>query len=256
MLKLGIIGVGELTEKMVLGLLNVDSECEIYLSPRNQVRSHRLAEQSNCQVLATNQAVVDSSDIILLGVRPDQLSKLAKEIVIEPDKTVVSLAAGVDIAFLNNRFNSQHIHRMMTTYSAELNHATVVLTPASAQVESLFAPLGQLIVVASEHEFELATVGMCMNGWFYFFAHNMQNWFVEQGMPVEQAKQLVLGAMADCATRGLAFSEQSLAELGEGIATPGTYTAQGLTMLSEQEFTRAWTQTASEVLGLLSRPNN
>ncbi|CAH0529421.1 pyrroline-5-carboxylate reductase family protein [Vibrio hippocampi] len=248
MLKLGIIGVGELTEKIVLGLINANVPCEVYLSPRNQARSEQLAQQPSCTVMDSNQAVADAADIILLGVRPQHLSQLASEIVIEQHKTVVSLAAGIDVATLQQWFRVNSIHRMMTTYSAELNRATVVLTPTSSPVEQLFQPLGEMLVVESEHEFELATVGMCMNGWMYFFSASMQQWFVDQGMKPNQAKQLVLGAMADSAARGLAFPEQSLEALGESIATPGTYTAQGLEKLQAQEFSQPWTQAAADIL--------
>lgn len=252
MMKVGVIGVGELTEKIITGLMQQDGQRVVNLSPRNHERASDLAARYSCNIMESNQAVVDESDLIILGVRPQQLPGLAREITIAEDKQTLSLAAGVSRAELAEYFQHHNIQRMMTTYAAEINQTTIVFTSVPAEVESLFAILGRTLVVDSEREFELATVGMCMNGWMYFFSDRLQAWFIEQGMPAQQARKLVLGAMADSAAYGMHHSDKSLAELGRSIATEGTYTARGVDRLNSERFCSAWEHAAEDIFKRLN----
>lgn len=59
-------------------------------------------------------------------------------------------------------------------------------------------------------------VAGCMSGWLYFLAHDMQEWFVKAGLPIEAARLLVLGNFNDCVASALRQSQRA-------IATPGIH---------------------------------
>ncbi len=240
MLNIGILGVGELAEKLVIGLRRSGFTGRVLLSPRNQARAQQLARLWACEVMADNQAVVDNADMLFLGVRPEVVEALAQEVQLKPGQTLVSLVAGMPLKELARCFPPARPVRAMLSYAAQINQSTVVVTPAGATHETLLGALGTLIVLDQEEAFELATVAACMNGWFYFFLNDLQRWFTDKGLPEQQARQLVLGNMQDCLASTRHQPSASLQALGSAIATPGTFTAAGLEVLTDSGATQAW----------------
>lgn len=253
MRKIGILGVGELNEKVVRGLLRSDRNLEVFLSPRGAERALALAASSCCTVMESNQAVVDCAEIILIGVRPESLAELASEITLHNGQIVVSLVAGVSKSTLESKFHHRNTVRMMLTYAAEINKTTVVLSSNEDALIRRFSCLGDVIVIADETSFELATVGMCMNGWFYALAAQLQDWFIEKGMKPDDARRLVLGALRDCAEYAGHHQESSLDDLAKSIATPGTYTAKGQIILTQMQAAQPWKEASDDIYDALTR---
>lgn len=251
MIKLGILGVGDLTEKMVRGLLRDAGEMEVFLSPRGREKACTLSRDLSCHVMPDNQAVVDAADIILIGVRPSQLIELAQQVTLRNDQKLISLVSGVSVNELRRLFGIQRCVRAMLSYAAEINRSTVAIFPADAEAQALLRPLGNLISLASETEFELATVSACMNGWFYFLLHDLQHWLIEKGLPPERARALVTSSMEDCAAYAKHQDSLPIRDLGQSIATPGTFTAQGLEMLGLHQANAAWNAACEVVFDAL-----
>jgi pyrroline-5-carboxylate reductase len=198
-----------------------------------------------------DQSVVASADILLIGDRPDNLQALADEITLDPSQPVISLVAGVSIEQLNKLFGSVRNIRAMLSYAAEINRSTVVITPYDAAAEALLSRLGEIVPLKSEQEFELATVGACMNGWLYFLLDDLQHWLMDRGLKPEHARKLVLGNVDDCVAYARHHSSRALNELGRSIATPGTFTAEGLEMISLHQANAAWAAASELVLDAL-----
>ncbi len=254
MQSLGILGVGELTEKVVYGLRRSGFAGAIYLSPRNAARAGALARDFGCEVLADNQAVADAADLLLLGVRPQAFAELAGEVRVRAGQRLVSLLPGVDLAQLQAAFPGAHCVRLMLSYAAQYNQSTVVLCPVDPESQALFGSLGNVVALQQESAFELATVAACMNGWFYYLLDDLQQWLSDKGMSPSDARALVLGNLQDCLTSARARPQQSLKEMGEAIATPGTFTADGLKVLMHQPVGATWGAACEVVLdGLLTR---
>ncbi|CAM3841120.1 Pyrroline-5-carboxylate reductase [Pseudomonas reidholzensis] len=251
---LGILGVGELTEKVVQGLRRSGFSGAILLSPRNAERAERLAREHACQVMADNQAVVDGADLVLLGVRPASLGELAAQVQLRPGQHLLSLAAGINLEQLAGAFAGAQCVRVMLSYAAQYNQSTVVVCPSDPLTEQALGALGNLVVIEDEAAFELATVAACMNGWFYFLLHDLQQWLSDKGLPADQARALVLGNLQDCLSSAREQPEHTLKALGEAIATPGTFTADGLAVLTHQPVSATWGAACEVVLdGLLTR---
>ncbi|WP_157737627.1 NAD(P)-binding domain-containing protein [Kosakonia cowanii] len=250
-MKIGFIGVGELTEKLIRGLMNINKNRQFYLSPRSRKRVSVLSEMEGCTVMRSNQAVIDQADIVIIGIRPEALTELADEVQLRPDQTVISLLAGTSSNVLQTTFSPAKPVRLMMTYSAEINKTTVVLSDCSDAIKVLFSDLGEVITTSDDTSFELATVGMCMNGWLYSFAAQLQGWFTEKGMSTEQSRTLVLSSFRECAEYAAYRCDCSLGELAKSIATPGTYTALGQEELDKLQAAEPWINAADSVLSAL-----
>lgn len=256
MQNLGILGVGDITENVVRGLRRSGFKKSILLSPRNNERSAQLASDCGCQIMSSNQAVVDRADLLIIGVRPDDLPGLAAELVIPAGKKIVSLAAGVSLDALKRHFPNARCARAMLSSAAQFNESTVVVCPPDITYEQLLLPLGKIVVFQDEGDFELATVAACMNGWFYFFLHDLQQWLVEKGLPSDKARDLVLYNMQDCVATARHHPALDLKTLGQAIATPGTYTADGLEILNHLQANAHWGAACEVVLSaLMTNPN-
>ncbi len=250
-MSIGILGVGELTEKVVIGLRRSGFTGRVLLAPRNRERAEQLASSWACEVMASNQAVVEAAQLLVLGVRPEGVEQLAHEVRFKPRQTLVSLVAGLTLGELKGHFPHAHLVRAMLSYAAQINQSTVVITPGGQPHESVLGALGSLVVLDDEQAFELATVAACMNGWFYFFLNDLQQWFTDKGLSQEQARQLVLGNLQDCLASARHRPLASLEALGNAIATPGTFTAAGLDVLRDKAAAQPWKQACDEVYARL-----
>ena len=96
------------------------------------------------------------------------------------------------------------------------------------------------VPLATERDFELALVSACMKGWFYFLIHELQQWLTEKGLPSERAREWVFSCVEDCVAYSRYKTSTPIDELGRSIATPGTFTARGLEVLSQQGGEAAW----------------
>jgi len=239
MVSVGFIGIGELASKVIKGILKKGNDVTLYLSPRGEQASRALARHARCIRLASNQAVIERADIIVLAVRPENLREIVREIDFPANKKVISLIAGIELQTLKMLINCEHVYRVMLTSAAEINQSMISVFPADAAVENLFKPLGNTLVFDNENDFELSTVGVCMNGWFYFLLHSMHTWLIERGMSEENAKKLLINCTKDISAYAEHHS-QSFNEIGESIATPGTHTEAGLHMLNLHNSNSAW----------------
>jgi pyrroline-5-carboxylate reductase len=251
MQSLGILGVGELSESVVRGLRRSGFKGEINISPRNAVRADTLAREYGCKVLRDNQAVVDRVDLVLLGVRPEAIDEVATQVRLRPDQALLSLAAGISLEQLRSAFPQVRCTRLMLSCSAKINSTMVVICPPDQTSESLFGVLGDVVVLEDEHSFELATVAACMNGWFYYLLDDLAQWLSDKGLDTSKARALVLGNLKDCLTTAESSPDQSLKSLGQAIATPGTFTAEGLAVLMHQPLSATWGAASEVVLDAL-----
>ena len=193
--------------------------------------------------LKNNQSVVDRSDVVLIGVRPENLDALAAGIVLRPEQTVVSLVAGVSLPSQKTLFKPASVCRMMLTYAAEINRANIIMTDCSCELQRLFSGLGTLDVLDSEEWFDQATLSMCMNGWFYYLAEGLQDFLIKKNVPPSLA-----GAMRDCADYAIHQDHVPLGDMLRAIATDGTFTSGGLTILRDENALAPWHNAAEHVI--------
>ncbi|MBN3755278.1 NAD(P)-binding domain-containing protein [Paraburkholderia sp. Tr-20389] len=253
MIKLGVLGVGDLTDKMIRGLSRDGSAAiQLLLSPRNEGKAAALAKDLDCMVMASNQDVVNDADVVLVGVRPAHLAELARQVTLKPLQPLISVVAGVSIEDLSRLFGNRDYSRVMMSYAAEINRSTVAVHPANSKGAQLFAPLGNVVNLETEREFELAMIAACMNGWFYFLIHELQQWLTQNGMPPEAARALVFSSVEDCVAYSRYKSSTPIDELGLSIATPGTYTAGGRDLLIENGGYAAWKAACDHVFNQLA----
>ena len=245
---LGILGVGQLATFMVRGLRHRGWQGKILLSPRNAEVAAELARACQCTVATSNQAAVERADIVMLAVRPPQVSEALSSIRLQPRQTLLSVVAGLPMARLQAQLTAgQRIVRALPVSSAEFGASPTMMYPADAAVECLFRQTGTSIVLTRESDFEIGTPIACAYTWFLDLYGTLAESCEQAGMGAQQARSLVYG-MAEGAARAASHSAARSARLiAADIASEGSFTLMGLTHLRDKGGLSAWQQ-ASEML--------
>ncbi len=239
---LGILGVGHLATYTVTGLRKNNDQRQIVLSPRNAKAAQQLADNSQCIIADNNQAVVDISDIILLAVRPEQLDDLLNNLQVKTDQLVISTIAGVTLEQLKQypALQAATLVRTLPSASAEVCAGPVPLFPANKTAEKLLSGIGTVVTLESEVLFNTALAHGCLHGWSYHLIQQLIDWSKHQGMDSETARTMVVESISSAITLAESRPELNYSDIGNSIATPGTFTLKGINQIKANHGLEAW----------------
>src|SRR6266404_7929498 len=106
--KLGFIGVGNMGEALVKGLIasKAAAPAQIRVSARRRERVEELEKLYRVRG-GSNSEVARESDVVVLAVKPQILDQVLRDISpeISREKLVISVAAGVPIAAIERRLH-------------------------------------------------------------------------------------------------------------------------------------------------------
>jgi len=187
---------------------------------------------------------VAGHDCVMLGFKPQQLSKLAPQFqaIVGGGVTVFSLLAGVSLGILKEAFPESHAQvRVMPNLAARLNKSPVLLVESGLDdgmrqsSQALFDTLGSANWITNEDQFDLVTALVGSGPAFvYRFIDSLGTAGGDLGLDPEQAQRMAL-QMVEGAAALAAQSPYSPAELAERVASPGGVTREGLNVLDHEE---------------------
>ncbi len=249
--RIGVLGAGHLAGYLLEGFHRRDAGGRVRVSDCAPDRAERLAGLWGARAAASNQALVDGSDLVILAVRPDDALPACRELRFRADQTVASAAAGLTLAQLGPAVAPARAVRVMPISSAARNGSPTLVFPGQPAVAEAFALLGQVHVLADEAGFTAASVIAAFYGWVYALAEATVAWTEGRGVPPEIARPLVLETLRSAADMGLAKPGEPLGEMLDRLATPGGITGFGLAEIRRRGGLEAWTQALEAVLGRL-----
>lgn len=180
-----------------------------------------------------------SFDVILLGVKPQQLGDAATAVAALAGQgtLLLSILAGVDLATLRRRFpDAGGIVRVMPNLAAALGKSSIGLVGDIGEghrevTDWLMAPLGQAEWLPEEGLMDALTA-LAGSGpaFVYRFIDALAAGGEALGLPRDQADRLAM-AMIEGAVALAAQSPHSPAELARRVASPGGTTQKGLDVL-------------------------
>lgn len=221
--KLGFLGTGAITSAIVTGLgTEPDSKFRVFLSPRNAQVAHRLASTlPGVTVAASNQEVLDRSDVVLLAVRPQIAREVLASLRFRPDHSVISLIATFSreqIADLVKPATRITCAVPLPTAAAHL--APTVIFPPDPVAHDLFGRLGVALEVTSESEFRALQATTSAMASYFSLLDTLSVWLTEQGVDPPTAREY-LSMMFYGLGEVTRKSETSFAELAEEFKTRG-----------------------------------
>lgn len=244
MTRLGILGAGHFGGYLLEGLLRETDPPRVLLSPRGQ--SAALAARFDCAVAASNAALVEDSDVVLLAVRPPAAPAAVAGLPWRRDHVLVSVCGAVPLAALDAGHATKV--RAMAAASVALGESTVLLWPEDARARAVLARLGPVIAVPDE---EALDAGTAMYGYYAMLFGLMaegERWIERQGYTPEDARTIV--GLAFRGAGGMRLRDKATAPeaILSSLATPGGLTERGLASLSQDGALGAWSRALDAIL--------
>ncbi|MDX6660398.1 MAG: pyrroline-5-carboxylate reductase [Solirubrobacteraceae bacterium] len=215
-------------------------------------RAAQLAEELGGEAAATNSALAEQADIVVLCHKPAQLAEVARDIAGRA-RVVASVLAGVTLADLREAYGDTPVFRLMPNTPVEVRQGVTVLArdpqvdPAvQAEVVDLFERLGTVFDVAeAQMDVAMALMG-CAPAYLALVAEAQVEAAAARGMDADTAARLVVETMGGTAAL-LRARDHDAAAVQREVASPGGYTEQGLHALQEAGVPEAL-QTAMDVV--------
>jgi len=107
-MRIGFIGVGSIARAIVEGLCAAEDPPQVLLSPRSAAVSAELADRfETVEVCASNQDVVDGSELVFIALRTEQCSDAVAGLSIGPGQIVVNVMASIGTNQLRDMLRTQ-----------------------------------------------------------------------------------------------------------------------------------------------------
>jgi pyrroline-5-carboxylate reductase len=240
-MKISFIGGGTMGEAIIKSLLakGAAKSGDITVSDVSQSRRDILKKRHGVKTTADNRGAVKGAEVVVLAVKPQELSKVMGELKgLSSQQLVLSIVAGATLESLSQGLNHSCLVRAMPNMPAQIGEGITVWT-ATAEVsqkqkdvaQSVLAALGKEIYVSSEKYIDMATA-LSGSGPAYVFLiiEALVDAGVHIGLPRDMAEKLVVQTVLG-STRAVEAMGKHPAELKNMVTSPGGTTTEGLLQL-------------------------
>jgi pyrroline-5-carboxylate reductase len=234
---LGFLGTGAISSAIVTGLSASGAEPPaVRVSPRNDETATDLAKRfANVSIASSNQDVLDSSDTVIVAVRPPIAAEVLSDLRFGPEHRVISVVSGLSLESLASLVApATQIARAVPLPSVANRMGPTAVFPADGVVENLFASIGTVYEVRTEAEFNAICATTATVASFYVYMDKIASWLSSQGLPEALARDYVARMFLGEASMTSDLPEKSFQSLARAHTTPGGTNEQFLRHLSER----------------------
>ena len=162
------VGSGVMAEAIIAGLLrgNLVAPDRVVASHPRADRRESLERNHGIRTVESNAEAIESADIVLLGIKPQMLARVGREIRgrLRPGQLVISILAGATTRALMGHLGHREVVRSMPNTPAQLGRGVTVwyATPETSaeqreQAAALLSALGTQFEVDDERLVAMAT---------------------------------------------------------------------------------------------------
>lgn len=248
--KVGFIGTGNMAQAIMKGLLENGK-----MKPQNIAGSNRspgkiqkLSDQFGISHKSTNEAVIEFSDIVVIGVKPQDFVAAIEPVasLFNPGQIVISLAAGIKMDSIKRLLPQARVVRLMPNTPALIGRGVIGYlsdekdSTLATLIEDLFAPLGYVLRTEDEDQFAALTVS-CASGTGFIFEMMMywQEWMEEHGFNPEVARRMTVETFVGASLLASQNKDIQIEELQARVTSKKGVTYAGLSSMRELEIERA-----------------
>lgn len=244
--KIGFIGGGKMARAFISGLLskNICPPQHLMVHTKTAASQNHLHHEFHVLAARTNSDVVDSSDTIVLAIKPQELTAVLKEIAdsITSDHLIISLVTGATVAAIKTALGKDvPVARVASNTPARIGMAaqTVSFDPLCTNAQRqwvlrMCAAVGLTLEVPETD----CNAAMALAGSGPAFVFWMMEAFIKAGKSVglseSVARQLTLQTFTGASVLAQKNS-QTLADLIHEVSSPGGITIAGLNHLNSSD---------------------
>ncbi|WP_343348176.1 pyrroline-5-carboxylate reductase [Terrisporobacter petrolearius] len=246
MKKIGFIGAGNMGGAILGGILNskmIDNN-HIIASAKSDRTIEKIKDDYNVNVTKDSKEVVEFSDLIVIGVKPDIYDEILEEIKdLIKDKIIITIAAGKTIEAMEKIIgDDKKIVRTMPNTPSLVGEGMTSLSPNKniseeelSFVKSIFDSLGKSEVVKEDLIHAVIGASGSSTAYAFMFIEAIADGAVRAGMPRDKAytfaAQGVLGA-----AKMVLDTDKHPGELKDMVCSPGGTTIEAVKVLEEEKF--------------------
>ena len=242
--KLAVLGTGKLGGILLRAYLKqgLFAAKKVTATVKHAEKAAAMAKELGVAVTTENRKAVQGADIILLGVKPQVVGDVLKEIASElNEKTlVISVAASVPTSYIEQRLNGKVpvVRAMPNTPSAVGCGMTGICRGAHAGAEHLetaramFDAVGRTVVVDEKNMDAVTGLSASGPAFAYIILESLAEAGVKVGLPRDVSTLLAAQTMKGAASVVLETGDHP-ALLKDAVTTPAGCTIDGIMELEE-----------------------
>jgi len=241
---IGFIGGGNMAEALIKGMIQSSMfkvQHEIHVSEPSESRRVYLQKTYEVKTSSSNGEVASSCDIIILAVKPQTMDAVLDEIAdaVNDTKTVVSIAAGITLSYLQSRLKTGKIIRVMPNTPALIQEGMSVYSLCECFtgsevniVKSILMSIGRVIALPERLMDAVTAVSGSGPAFIALFIEAM----IEAGeiLGLNRNDATELAVQTALGTAKLLDTGMSPENLRRMVTSPGGTTAAGLKVFEEK----------------------
>lgn len=238
-MKIGFIGAGNMGGAILRGYAPIAGGNDIYVYNRTEATRKALEAEFDAVTACDSAAeLIEKCDIVMLGIKPNGFAGFLPEIaeVCTDDKIIVSMAAGISIAFIEKYLGKgQPVIRVMPNTPAMVGEA---MTSASRNgnvtdgmmdtVLGIFAGIGKAEEVDEDMIHTVIGVSGSSPAYTYMYIDALIQAAVENGMPEDKARVFAAQAVLGAAKMVLENPDETPEQLWTNVCSPGGTTIEAV----------------------------
>ena len=242
--KLAVLGTGKLGSILLRAYLKqgLFNPKKVTATVRHEEKAATLSKELGVNVATDNRKAARGADIILLGVKPQVVGEVLKEIAPElsKDTLIISVAASVPTSYIEQRAGEKVpvIRAMPNTCSAVGCGMTGICKGGHVTAEhleiakSLFNAVGRTVVVDEKNMDAVTGLSASGPAFVYIILESLAEAGVKIGLPRDISTLLAAQTMKGAASVVLETGDHP-ALLKDAVTTPAGCTIDGILELEE-----------------------
>ena len=246
-MKLGIIGAGNMGSSILKGIVtsNFLSGESISVFDLHEEKTEKLVKKYNIKKAKDENQAVKESNIFILAVKPNIVSKVLQKIKDElSEKTIIlSIAAGISINFIENIIgdNKKIIRAMPNTPAQIMEGMTAVSFNKNIEesekkiIFELLNSFGKSIEIEEKLMHVYTGISGSLPAYVFVFMEALADGGVLEGMPRDKAYEVIAQTVSGSA-KMMQETGKHPGILKDEVTSPGGTTIAALKVLEEGKF--------------------
>ena len=246
--KIGILGLGNMGRALARGLINARlvEPRQITASRRDKELLYKASRELSIQITTDNTLLSRSSDVLILGVKPQGIHAALTEIKDSLScSLVISVAAGISTASIEAALGKEvSVVRVMPNTPSLVQQGVSAYCPGKYTTaddlevaSAILSGMGLAVEVSEDLLDPITAVSGTGPAYFFLLAEGLINAAMELGLTEELARLLVMETFAG-ASALMRHRRDPPAELRAQVTSPGGTTEAAMNYLQERGFVR------------------
>jgi pyrroline-5-carboxylate reductase len=239
----GFIGGGNMAEALIKGMTSQGMR-DIYVSEPREERRRELERTYGVRTSGSNREVVSACEILFLAVKPQNMEAVLTEIggAVTEEKTVVSIAAGITLSYLEAKLGTKKLIRVMPNTPSLVQEGMSVMSlcgcfygKEAEHVRGILMSIGKVLTLPESMMNAVTALSGSGPAFIALFVEAL----IASGekMGISRPDSTLLAVQTVLGTARLLDTGISPENLRKMVTSPGGTTEAGLKVFGEKDLT-------------------